>query len=356
MRYRLLGNTGLYVSELSLGTSMHGGQDQRWKAYGALTQAESDEVIGTAIDGGINFIDTGNSYGGGESEVRVGQSLRNISAKREDVLIGTKVYIRTGPGVNSVGASRGNIMNALETSLKKLQLDYVDLYTIHSYDPLTPLEETLRALDDLVRQGKIRYIGCSNFSSWQVMKALGISERKGYVRFEALESLYTIASRELERDVIPMLLDQKVGLLAWGPLASGILSGKYSREGTGPAGSRLTMEPGQTLRRDLVAGNVDRAFDAVDALAPIAAAKGITMAQLALAWLLAQKATTSVVFGARTVAQVTENLGAIDVSLAEEDLKALAKVNALKTEYPAWKQKFFYIGREPADHVPVKGG
>jgi aryl-alcohol dehydrogenase-like predicted oxidoreductase len=347
MRYRLLGKTGVYISELSLGTSMHGGREERWKAYGALDQNQSDAVIGAALDGGINFIDTANSYGGGESEVRVGQAIKNLDVRRDEVLIGTKAYIRTGPGPNAMGASRGHIMTALEESLKRLQLDYVDLYTIHSYDPITPLEETLRALDDLVAQGKVRYIGCSNFSSWQVMKAIGISERMGYVRFEAIESLYTLASRELERDVIPLLLDQNVSLLVWGALASGLLTGKYMQDRTGPEGARLTMKRGDRVKPELVAGHVDRAYDALAAIEPIARARNVSPARIALAWLLAQKPTTSVVFGARNADQVRDNLGALDVTLTAEEMAALAKVNSPKTEYPAWKQKFFSIGRIP---------
>ena len=323
MRYRLLGRTGLYVSELALGTNMHGGKDERWKVYGALGQQESTAVMGAAIDGGINFIDTADSYGEGESEMRVGQAVRDLKLARDRVLIGSKVYIRTGPGPNDVGASRGHIMSAVEGSLKRLQTDYLDLYTLHNYDTLTPLEETLRAFDDLVRQGKVRYIGCSNFAAWQVMKANGISDRMGYVRFQALENLYMLGSREVEREIVPMLLDQGMSLLVWGPLASGILSGKYKRDGTGPAGSRLTYDEDSKLRPDLVAGKVDKAFDALDALAPIAAAHGVPVAQVALAWLLSRPGLTAPIIGATKLAQLEDALASTSVALGQEDLDEL---------------------------------
>jgi aryl-alcohol dehydrogenase-like predicted oxidoreductase len=232
-------------------------------------------------------------------------------------------------------------MAALEQSLKNLCTDYIDLYTMHGYDPLTPLEETLQMLNDLVQQGKVRYLACSNFTAWQAMRAIGIAREKRYARFEALEALYTLGARDIEREIVPMLLDQRVSLTVWGPLASGILTGKYARDGSGPGGVRLTFADGQKMREDFVAGDVDKAFAALEALRPFATARGIPVAQMALAWLLHRPAVTSVIFGARRPEQVTDNIGAAMIDLTPEEIAALDKVNALRTEYPAWKQRLF---------------
>src|SRR6201999_2180565 len=240
MRYRPLGRTGQFVSEICLGAmTFHGGRaGGMWRNIGTLDQSASTKLVGRALEAGVNFIDTANVYSEGQSEVQVGQALRDLGVKREDVIIATKVRSRMGQGPNSVGLSRGHIMDQIAASLKRLGLDHVDLYQIHGFDPVAPLEETLRALDDCVSRGYVRTIGCSNLAAWQIMKALGISERRGFARFETVQAYYTIAGRDLEREILPLVEDQGLGVMVWSPLAGGLLSGKFSRDGSGPEGSR----------------------------------------------------------------------------------------------------------------------
>ena len=230
MEYTTLGNTGLLVSKLCFGTMTFGDGRGLFKVIGTVGQAGADELVKTSIDGGINFFDTADVYTEGESEKILGQSLKNLNIARKDVVIATKVYGRVGPGRNDVGASRGHIMDGVEASLRRLQTDHIDLYQIHANDAVTPVEETLRALDTLVQQGKVRYIGCSNWQAWKIAKALGISEFKNLARFDTLQAYYSIAGRDLEREIVPLLESEKVGLLVWSPLAGGLLSGKFSRD------------------------------------------------------------------------------------------------------------------------------
>ena len=351
MRYRLLGNTGLLVSTLGLGTNMFG--TGGLKAYGALGRKQAAAVIAEAFEGGLNFIDTADGYSGGESEEVVGQAISDLGVNRSNILICTKFSNRVGDGPNEIGGTRARIFNALHTSLKRLQTEYIDVYTMHGYDPLTPLEETLRALDDAVNAGKVRYIACSNFTSWQMMKAIGISRQFRYARFEAFEGLYSLGARDVERDIVPMLIDQRASLMVWGPLASGILTGKYGRDGSGPPGSRLTFDEDSNLREDFVAGDVTRAFDAVDVLKPMAFDKGVTISQLSLAWLLHRPTVTTVLFGSRNGNQVRENLAAADIDLTRQEMARLDEVNALRTEYPAWKQRLFEKRRRASFGVPA---
>jgi aryl-alcohol dehydrogenase-like predicted oxidoreductase len=230
MNYKTLGDSGLLVSTLCLGTMTFNGGEGFWKAIGTVDQAGADEIIKASIEAGINFFDTADVYSEGESEKTLGQSLKNLNIARKDVVLATKVYGRVGPGRNDVGASRGHIMDAVEASLRRLQTDHIDLYQIHANDSITPVEETLRALDSLVTQGKVRYIGCSNWQAWKIAKALGISEFKNLARFDTLQAYYSIAGRDLERELVPFLESEKTGLLVWSPLAGGLLSGKFSRE------------------------------------------------------------------------------------------------------------------------------
>ena len=234
MEYKTLGNTGLLVSTLCLGTMTFSGSKGFWKAIGTVDQEGADELVKASIDAGINFIDTADVYSDGESEKTLGQSLKNLNIARKDVVLATKAYSRMGPGPNDAGASRGHIMDAIDASLRRLQTDYVDLYQIHGTDSITPVEETLRALDTLVNQGKVRYIGCSNWQAWKIAKSLGISELKNLARFDTLQAYYSIAGRDLERELVPLLEAEKIGLLVWSPLAGGLLSGKFSRENQKP--------------------------------------------------------------------------------------------------------------------------
>jgi len=329
MRHKPLGRTGLFVSELCLGTMTFGGSAGIWAQIGDLQQADAERLIGQAIDAGINFIDTADVYAGGASEQITGQALKNLKVPRESVVIATKVFGETGPAANARGNSRGHILDGVKASLKRLQLDHIDLYQIHGFDPATPIEETVRALDQLVRQGHVRYVGVSNWAAWQIVKALGIAERLDLSRFESLQAYYTVAGRDLERELIPMLASEGVGLMVWSPLAGGLLSGKFGRDQKGQEGSRRNTF-------DFPPVNLDRAYDCIDAMRPIAQSKGVSVAQIALAWLLHQPQVTSVIVGAKRPEQLADNLAATQVQLSADELQALDAVSRLPAEYPGW--------------------
>ncbi len=328
MKYNLLGNTGLRVSELCLGTMTFGGKGY-WTAIGTLPQDGVDELVKRSVDAGINFIDTANVYSEGLSEQMTGQAIHNLGLNRYDLVIATKVRGRMSDGPNGSGLTRKHIMQQVDESLKRLNTDYIDLYQIHGYDPLTPLQETIWTLDDLVKSGKVRYIGCSNLAAWQLMKALAFSDYTQQARFVSLQAYYTIAGRDLERELIPLLHDQKLGLMVWSPLAGGLLSGKYKRNGEGP-------EDARRVNFDFPPINRERAFNILDVLHPMAEAKGSSVAQLALAWLLHQPAVSSVIIGAKKTEQLEDNLKAIDVQFTAEELKQLDDVSKLPPEYPGW--------------------
>ncbi|EHT11207.1 TPA: aldo/keto reductase [Raoultella ornithinolytica] len=330
MRYQKLGNTGLFVSRLCLGTMTFGGEGGMWGKIGQLRQAEAEQLVGSALDAGINFIDTADVYSEGRSEMLTGQALKNLKVPRENVVVATKVFGETGTaGVNSRGSSRFHIMGSVKESLRRLQLDHIDLYQLHGFDPATPIEETLHALDNLVQQGHVRYIGVSNWAAWQIVKALGISARLGLSRFASLQAYYTIAGRDLERELIPMMQSEGVGLMVWSPLAGGLLSGKYDRDGQ-------SAESGRRQAFDFPPVNKDRAFDCIDVMRVIAEAKGVSVAQIALAWLLHQSAVSSVIIGAKRPEQLADNLAAVDIQLSEVELAQLDAVSALPREYPGW--------------------
>jgi len=329
VRYRLLGRSGLRVSELCLGTMTFGGGEGIWAQIGDLQQADAERLIGSALDAGINFIDTADVYSGGLSEQITGQALKNLKVPRENVIVATKVFGETGPGPNARGATRGHIMDGVKASLKRLQLDHIDLYQIHGFDPATPIEETVRALDQLVRQGHVRHVGVSNWAAWQIVKALGVAERWGLSRFESLQAYYTIAGRDLERELVPMLRSEGVGLMVWSPLAGGLLSGKYGREQQGEKGSRRTSF-------DFPPVDKDRAYDCVDAMRSVAQAHGVSVAQIALAWLLHQPQVTSVIIGAKRPEQLADNMAATKVELSAAELAQLDEVSRLPAEYPGW--------------------
>jgi aryl-alcohol dehydrogenase-like predicted oxidoreductase len=333
MRYNRLGRTGLLVSELCLGTMTFGGSDGMWANMGALGQAEAERLVGRSLDAGINFIDTADVYAAGESEQITGQALRNLKIRREDVVVATKVFGQTGPGVNSRGASRAHIMDAVKASLARLRLDHIDLYQIHGFDPETPIEETVQALDQLVRQGHVRYVGVSNWAAWQIVKALGIAERHGLARFESLQAYYSIAGRDLERELAPMMRSETVALLVWSPLAGGLLSGKYR---TGQAAS----EGARRVGFDFPPVDSARADRCLDAMGPIAAARSVSIAQIALAWLLHRKVVTSVIIGAKRAEQLDDNIAATRLALTVEELDRLDEASALPSEYPQWMIEF----------------
>ena len=337
MRYRLFGRTGLYVSELCFGAITFGGKGF-WQAIGSTAQDEADLLVGLAIDGGINFFDTADVYSEGESEKILGQALR---ARRKDIILATKVRGRVGPGPNQLGLSRRHILESIDGSLKRLGTDYVDLYQIHGVDPVTPVEETLRALDDVVRSGKARYIGCSNLPAWRIAKANGVAAQHGWERFESLQAYYTIAGRDLERELVPVLQDQNMGLMVWSPLAGGLLSGKFSRDTAAPDGTRRAAFDFPPVDRT-------RAFNCIDVMRKVGDAHGVSVARVALGWLLAKPAVSAIIIGAKNEEQLKDNLAVTDLVLSPAELAELDGVSALPAEYPGWMVEFQGRERSPA--------
>ena len=343
MRYNLLGQTGLYVSELCFGTMTFGGQGH-WANMGRLQLDDVSAQLKTAVDAGINFIDTANVYSFGESETLTGQAIKKLGLPRDEFVIATKA---TGPMrsdvPNAVGQSRYHLMNQVDASLKRLQLDHIDLYQLHGFDPLTPLEDVLCTLNDLVRSGKVRYIGLCNMAAWQIMKGLAISDKRGWARFESVQSYYTIAGRDLEREVLPLTRDQKLGVMVWSPLAGGLLSGKYSEDGKAPEGARRA-------NFDFPIVDKPRAFRCIEAMRPIALKHGVSVAQIALAWLLHQDAVSTVIIGAKTQAQLEDNIASTKVRLDAGDLAALDEASKFPPEYPGWMIGFQgqYRAKAPA--------
>jgi aryl-alcohol dehydrogenase-like predicted oxidoreductase len=340
MKYRLLGRTGLLVSEICLGTMTFAGRGM-WKAVGTVDLAGGTKLVGRAIEAGVNFIDTADVYSEGDAERLLGQAIKDLGTPRHSLVIATKVRGRTGPGPNDTGLSRGHIMTGVLQSLERLQTDYIDLYQIHGADAATPIDETLRALDDLVSRGLVRTIGCSNLMAWQIMQALGLSDRHGLARFESLQAYYSIAGRDLEREIVPLLADQQLGLMVWSPLAGGLLSGKFRRDSAGPNDARRTSFDFPPVERE-------HGFAVVDAMRPIAEAHGVSVARVALAWLLHQKSVTSVIIGAKTIEQLDDNLAAGELALTAEDLAALDQASRLTPEYPGWM-----LERQGADRAAL---
>jgi len=328
MRYNNLGSTGLLVSELCLGTMTFGGEGP-YAVMGDVSQDEANAQLRAALDAGVNFVDTANVYSQGRSEEITGLAVASAGIARDDVVVATKFFNPMGSGINQRGASRAHVFSAIDTSLKRLQLEHVDLYQIHSFDALTPIEETLRALDDVVRSGRVRYIGVSNWAAWQIATALGISDRHGLHRFVSVQAHYAAATRDIEREIVPMLDATGLGLLVWSPLSGGFLSGKMLRN----------LDADKDTRRgriDFPPVNHDRAFAVIDAIRPIATAHGVSVARVALAWVLHQPTVTSVIIGAKRADQLLDNLAACDLSLTEEELAAISAAGALVEEYPGW--------------------
>ncbi|SOD92593.1 aldo/keto reductase [Spirosoma fluviale] len=333
MKYNQLGSTGVLVSEICLGTMTFGGNGY-WKAMGELQQDAVNDIIKTAVDNGINFIDTANVYSFGESERLLGQSIKSLGLSRHELVIATKVRGRMGEGKNQVGLGRLQIMQQLDDSLKRLQLDHVDLYQIHGFDPITPLEETMRGLEDVVRSGKVRYIGCSNLAAWQVMKANGIADKYGWTKFISTQNYYSIAGRDLENEIVPMVQDQHMAILPWSPLAGGFLSGKYTRTNKPEDGSRR-------LNFDFPPVNQEHAYEIIEVMQSIAEAhredgSGVSVARIALAWVLAKTGVTSVIIGAKNTDQLLDNIKAVDIRLTTEQLQQLDEVSAKPKPYPQW--------------------
>ncbi len=329
MRYRQLGASGLRISVLTMGTMTFGGKGG-FASVGSTDVDEARHQVDRCLEAGINLIDTANVYSAGLSEEIVGQVLEG---RRDNVLLATKARMPMGDGPNDAGLSRHHLVAQCEASLRRLRTDHIDLYQVHEWDGQTPLEETLQALDDLVRAGKVRYVGCSNYAGWQLMKALGVAERGGLTRFASQQIHYTLQAREAEYELVPISIDQGLGILVWSPLAGGLLSGKYRRGEPGPAGSRLLSGWDEPPVRDQ-----DKLYDVIEVIVEVAKDSGASPAQVALAWLLDRPAVTSVVIGARTSEQLADNLSAADLSLTQEERARLDAVSQPPLLYPYWHQ------------------
>ncbi len=329
MEYRQLGRSGLRVSALTLGTMTFGGRGH-WTRVGATEVDTATRQVDMCLDAGVNLIDTADVYSDGLSEEVVGKTLKG---RRDRVLIATKARFAMGDGPNDAGLSRHHLIRACEASLRRLGTDYIDLFQVHEWDGHTPLEETLSALDHLVNAGKVRYIGCSNYAAWHIMKALGISERKNLQRFVSQQIYYSLQARDAEYELVPVALDQGVGILVWSPLAGGLLSGKYRRGQDMPEGSRHLTDWNEPPVHD-----EDQLYDIVDVLVEIAEARGVSAAQVALAWTLARPGIATVVVGARTEEQLADNLGAADLTLEDDERARLDEVSAPRLMYPYWHQ------------------
>ncbi len=339
MKYNLLGNTGLVVSELCFGTMTFGGQEGYWKPIAGLGQTQADELIKCAVEGGINFIDTANVYSAGESEKQLGQAIRNLGINRNELVIATKVRGRMGVGPNDTGLSRYHILQSIDESLQRLEMDHVDILYVHGVDPLTPLEQTMRALHDVVAAGKVRYIAVCNWPAWMVMKAQGIATQNGWNKFEGLQYYYSLAGRDIEREILPMAKDQNLAVMPWSPLAGGFMSGKYTRENEKNAGGRRDSF-------DFPPINKDKAYDIIEIMDPISKAHKTSVAAIALAWVRRQLGITSTIIGAKKVDQLKDNIHSTTIQLTDDELKQLDEVSSLPQEYPGWM-----IERQSGDRV-----
>ncbi|HTE59918.1 MAG TPA: aldo/keto reductase [Solirubrobacteraceae bacterium] len=343
MEYRHLGASGLRMSALGLGTMTFGGRD-RFANVGSTDVNAATRQLDMCLDAGITFVDTADVYSRGLSEEILGEAIKG---RRDRIVLATKARMSMGDGPNDAGLSRHHLIAACEASLRRLGVDHIDLYQVHEWDGMTPLEETLDALDALVRSGKVRYIGCSNYAGWQMMKALGLSERRGLQRFVSQQIYYSLQSRDAEYELIPSAIDQGVGILVWSPLAGGLLSGKYRRDQPPPAGSRQLTEWNEPPVRD-----EDQLYRIVDALVEIAAARGVSAAQVALAWLLGRPGVTSVIVGARTEEQLADNLAAAALELDDAERRRLDELSAPPLLYPFWHQAATAADRlGPADRA-----
>jgi aryl-alcohol dehydrogenase-like predicted oxidoreductase len=339
MKYNQLGKTGVLVSELCLGAMTFGGRGY-WKSIGELPQEEVDSLIKTSFDNGINFIDTANAYSEGLSEMMLGKGISSAGIARQKLVIATKLRIRMGEGANQVGLSRLHIADSVNDSLERLGMSHIDLLYIHGVDPLTPLEETMRGLEDVVRAGKVRYLGISNHPAWMVMKANGFAEKMGWTKFVASQNYYSIAARDIEREIVPMALNENLSIMPWSPLAGGFMSGKYTRNNVIAGDSRRD-------NFDFPPIDKEKAYDIIDVLIRIGSARKATAAQVALAYLLRKPAVTSIIIGAKKHEQLLDNIGATHLKLSEEEMQELDTISALNPEYPGWMVDRQAQGRMP---------
>jgi len=340
MKYNELGKTGVLVSELCLGTMTFGGKGF-WEVLGQVPQDEVNQIVKTSIDSGINFIDTANGYSEGLSEIMLGVALKKLEIARQQVVIATKVRIRMGPGANQTGLSRLHIMDSVNDSLQRLQLSHIDLLYIHGVDPITPLEETMRGLEDVVRSGKVRYIGISNHPAWMVVKANSFADKMGWTKFVASQNYYTIAGRDIEREITPMVISENISLMPWSPLAGGFLSGKYTRANAVAGNSRRDTF-------DFPPVNKQKAYDIIDVMAEIGKAHQVSVATVALNWVIKQPGVTSTIIGAKTMLQLNDNIAAVSLQMTNDEMEQLNNVSALASEYPGWM-----VNRQTQDRWPA---
>jgi aryl-alcohol dehydrogenase-like predicted oxidoreductase len=339
MKYKLLGKTGVLVSELCLGTMTFGGKGY-WKSIGELPQEEVNALTKTAIDSGINFIDTANAYSEGLSETMLGKALHDLGISRQQLVVATKLRIRMGTGANQVGLSRLHIPDSVNDSLQRLGLSHIDLLYIHGVDTLTPLEETMRGLEDVVRSGKVRYLGISNHPAWMVAKANGIADKMGWTKFVALQNYYSIAARDVERELVPLAISEGLALMPWSPLAGGFLSGKFTRNNEVAGDSRRDTF-------DFPPVNKEKAYDIIDVLLEIGAEHQVSAARVALAYILQKPAVTSIIIGAKKHEQLLDNIAATKLELYADELQKLDNISALAPEYPGWMLERQSQGRMP---------
>lgn len=338
MKYNFLGNTGLVVSELCFGTMTFGGKGI-WEAIGKIQQKEVNDLMKVVVDSGINFIDTANVYSFGESEKLLGQSIKDLGVNRNELVIATKVRGRMGDGVNDMGLSRYHIFQSVDDSLKRLQLDHIDILYVHGVDPKTAVEDIVRTLNDIVLTGKVRYIAICNWPAWMVMKAIGIAEKHGWNKFVGLQYFYSLSGRDIEREILPLAADQNLAVMPWSPLAGGFLSGKFTRNAEATGESRRDTF-------DFPPINKERTYDIVDAIAEIGKQHGVSVAEVALAWVRQQQGVTSTIIGAKNVDQLNANIKSTELFLTVDDLKKIDEVSALPKEYPGWM-----VERQSADRA-----
>lgn len=338
MKYNYLGHTGLLVSEICFGTMTFGGKGM-WEAIGKIQQQEVNDLMKTVVDSGINFIDTANVYSFGEAEKLLGQSIVDLGLNRNELVIATKVRGKMGDSPNNVGLSRYHIFQSVDESLKRLQLDHIDILYVHGVDPKTPVEETMRALNDVVLTGKVRYIAVCNWPAWMVMKAQGIADKQGWNKFVGMQYFYSIAGRDIEREILPLALDQNLAVMPWSPLAGGFISGKYTRDNQTSEGSRRDSF-------DFPPIDKDKAYDIIDVIIEIGHQYNATAAEIALAWVRYQKGITSTIIGAKNTDQLHDNIRSIEITLSDIDLKKIDEVSALPKEYPGWM-----VERQAGDRV-----
>ncbi|GAC1311722.1 MAG: aldo/keto reductase [Mucilaginibacter sp.] len=336
MKYNFLGNTGLVVSELCFGTMTFGGKGY-WEAIGKIQQQGVNDLMKMAVDSGINFIDTANVYSFGESEKLLGQSLKDLAINRHELVIATKVRGRMSEGLNNVGLSRYHIFQSVDESLQRLQMDHIDILYVHGVDPKTPVEEIVRSLNDIVLTGKVRYVAICNWPAWMVMKAIGIAKQHGWNQFVGMQYYYSLSGRDIEREILPLALDQSLAVMPWSPLAGGFLSGKYTRNNEKAGDSRRDSF-------DFPPVNKEKAYDIIDVLAEVGKQHNVTVAEVALAWVRQQKGITSTIIGAKNTEQLQANIKSTEVQFTEDDLKKIDEVSALPKEYPGWM-----VERQSAD-------